>query len=85
MSSTPLSAHEPTLGGRDQSPPATRRFAGASPAVVVRGLRKVYQSYPTATDESGGVFLWARQLGRALRATSVSTPVRFDPAIANIA
>jgi len=71
MSGTPLSAHEPALAGRDQSPPATRRLAEASPAVIVRGLRKVYQSYPTASDESGGVFLWARQLGRALRATSV--------------
>lgn len=25
-------------------------------AVIARGLRKVYQSYPAATSESGGVF-----------------------------
>jgi ABC-2 type transport system ATP-binding protein len=33
-------------------------------------LRKVYQSYPMPTGESGGVFLWARQLRQAVRLTS---------------
>jgi len=61
----------PNLSRRDQVHPATPAPRDVSPLVVVRGVRKVYQSYPTASEEAGGVFLWARQLRRALRATSV--------------
>jgi ABC-2 type transport system ATP-binding protein len=71
MSTVPLPSGEPALAVPDQSRLATRSGIVVPPAVVARGLRKVYQSYPAATDESGGVFLWARQLRRALRATSV--------------
>jgi ABC-2 type transport system ATP-binding protein len=39
-------------------------------AVIARGLRKVYQSYPTAAGETSGVFLWLRQLRQALRLTA---------------
>jgi ABC-2 type transport system ATP-binding protein len=39
-------------------------------AIVVQGLHKLYQTYPAPSGESGGVFLWARQLRRALRLTA---------------
>jgi ABC-2 type transport system ATP-binding protein len=61
----------PTLSPRGQDHPAPPAPRDVPPIVVARGLRKVYQSYPTPSDEAGGVFLWARQLRRALRATSV--------------
>jgi ABC-type multidrug transport system ATPase subunit len=40
-------------------------------AFVVRGLCKIYQSYPAPSAESSGVFLWARQIRQAVRLTSV--------------
>jgi ABC-2 type transport system ATP-binding protein len=39
-------------------------------AVVARGVRKTYQSYPAPRGESSGVFLWARQFRQALRLTA---------------
>src|SRR5712692_9030160 len=49
---------------------STGAAAWAESAVFARGLRKVYQSYPEATGESSGVFLWLGQLRQALRLTS---------------
>ncbi|MGH9175494.1 MAG: ABC transporter ATP-binding protein [Vicinamibacterales bacterium] len=49
----------------------------ASPAQTATGLAidvailsKIYESFPGATGESSGLFLWARQLRRALRWTA---------------
>ena len=49
-------------------------------AIVVRGLRKVYQGYPDDGGANSGLFLWLRQLRRALRLTTASprTVVALD-------
>jgi ABC-2 type transport system ATP-binding protein len=51
-----------------------------APAVIARGLRKAYQTYPTTIGESGGLLLWARQFRRGLRLTAVAprTVVALD-------
>ncbi|HLZ29295.1 MAG TPA: hypothetical protein VKV73_18420 [Chloroflexota bacterium] len=48
--------------------------------VIAQGLRKVYQSYPAATSESGGVFLWLRRRRQAMRLTAAAprTVVALD-------
>src|ERR1700730_17147606 len=49
-------------------------------AIIARGLRKIYQSYPATTGESSGVFLWLRQLRQAMRLTTAAprTVVALD-------
>src|SRR4051794_13585918 len=60
-------------------PPATAPATTAD-AIVVRGLRKVYQGYPDDSGPGSGLFLWLRQLRRALRLTTASprTVVALD-------
>src|SRR5215218_774774 len=50
--------------------PAAACSAGGSGAIVVRGLTKVYESYPATNAEAAGLFLWLGNLRRALRVTS---------------
>ncbi len=38
--------------------------------IVVEGLKKIYEGYPSPGNEAGGIFLWFGQARRALRLTS---------------